>query len=268
MIGVGGAFAAPCAAAGWLLRGAWGAAGHAVDTLAFATTCAICDADAAGSAFCADCRLELLDAHGRACPRCAMPIGPHSDASGGCSECRGRPLGFDSAIALGPYQGPIRRLCLMLKRDRNAWLARWLAEVVAEGRAEAIRAEIQAGGEGLAACLVPVPLHWRRRLARGYNQADALAAGLGRALGLEVRSSLRRVISTPKLARIGRDERAERMRGAFLARRAAGVRGRTVLLVDDVLTTGATSGAAARALKRAGAARVVAVVVARAEGKP
>jgi len=266
VIGPGGAFAAPVAAAGWLARGCWGAASRAVDSLAFATACPICDADAdaEGSGFCPDCRLELLEAHGRACPRCAMPVGPYSDVSGGCSECRGRPLGFDSAIALGPYQGPIRQLCLMLKRERNAWVARWLAGVVAEGRGEALRSEI---GDG-PCCLVPVPLHWRRRLARGYNQAEALAEGLGRALGLDVRPSLRRAVATPKLALAGRSARAERMRGAFRVRRGADLRGWTVLLVDDILTTGATSGAAARALKKAGAARVVAVVVARAEGKP
>ena len=267
MIGPGGAFVAPWAAAGWLARGCWKAAGRAVDTLAFATACPICDADAEGSGFCPGCRLELLEAHGRACPRCAMPVGPYSDVSGGCSECRGHRLGFDAAIALGPYQGPIRQVCLMLKRDRNAWVARWLAGLVAEGRADAIRVEVEAAA-GSGACLVPVPLHWRRRLARGYNQAEALASGLGRAIGLEVSPALRRVVATPQLALAGRAERARRMRGAFRVRRGADLRGRTVLLVDDILTSGATSGEAARALKRAGAARVVAVVVARAEGKP
>ena len=163
----------------------------------------------------------------------------------------------------GAYEGPVRRVCLMLKRDRNAWLARWVAEVVAEGQVDRLKAEAGPG-----ACVVPVPLHWRRRLSRGYNQAEALAVGLGRALGLEVRSPLRRVVDTPRLALAGRSERARIIRGAFRTRRRADLRGRTVLLVDDILTTGATSGAAARALKKAGAARVVAVVVARAEGKP
>jgi predicted amidophosphoribosyltransferase len=120
------------------------------------------------------------------------------------------------------------------------------------------------------AVVVPVPLHWRRFLARRYNQSEELAYGLARRLGLETGNVLRRVTHTPILARRGRVERAKLLRGVFQvrARRSGLVRGRTVLLVDDVLTTGATSGAAARALKRAGAARVVAVVVGRAEGRP
>ena len=118
--------------------------------------------------------------------------------------------------------------------------------------------------------VVPVPLHWRRRFARGYNQAEALARGVARSLALPNSARpLRRVSATPTLARAGRSERAELMKGAFRARPRGGLKGRTVLLVDDILTTGATCGAAARALKRAGASRVVVlVVVARAGGEP
>jgi ComF family protein len=253
------------ASTGRFLLDCWDWTGRAVDSLLFPPYCPICDADADASAFCPDCRAELLGASGPACLRCAMPVGPYPDRSGGCSECRGRPLGFDRAIALGPYQGPIRHLCLSLKHERNAWMAHWLAQLVAEGCSEALRAE--AGAEG-GACVVPVPLHWRRRLARGYNQAEALAIGLARALSLKVRRPLRRVVATPSLARIGRAERLRIMKRAFRSRPDRSLQGRTVLLVDDILTSGSTCGAAARALKQAGASRVVVVVVARAEGKP
>jgi ComF family protein len=253
------------ASTGRFLLDCWDWTGQAVDCLLFPPYCPVCDADADASAFCPDCRAELLGASGPTCLRCAMPVGPYADLSGGCSECRGRPLGFDRAIALGPYQGPIRHLCLSLKHERNAWMARWLAELVVEGRSEALRAE--AGAEG-GAWVVPVPLHWRRRLARGYNQAEALAIGMARRLSLKVRPLLRRVRSTPTLALAGRTERSKIMNQAFRVRANPKLRGRTVLLVDDILTTGATSGAAARALKQAGASRVVVVVVGRAEGKP
>jgi ComF family protein len=192
-----------------------------------------------------------------------MPIGPYSNRDGGCSECRGHPLGFDRAIALGPYQGPLRSLCLSLKHEQNAWIARWLGELVVEARLDELRAEANPG-----AWVVPVPLHWRRRLKRGYNQAEGLAIGVGRALSLPVKPVLRRVVPTPKLALMGRTERARVMKQAFRARSVRALKGRTILLVDDILTSGATSGAAARALKRAGASRVVVIVVARAEGKP
>ncbi len=182
----------------------------------------------------------------------------------GCSECRGKPLGFDAALALAPYQGPLRDLCLRLKHAQDAWLARWLAELVAEARRESLSAELSRDPTAL---VVPVPLHWRRRFERGYNQAEALADALSRVLGLRSSRVLRRVKPTAKLAGIGRTERAARLRGAFRARRGRSLDGRTVLLVDDILTTGATCGGAARALKAAGASRVVAVVVARAEGR-
>ncbi len=248
---------------GRLLRGTWGWTSRAIDSLLFPSYCPVCDAETGGPAFCDACRAELLGASGRTCDRCAMPVGPYSDRDGGCSECRGVSLGFDRAIALGPYQGPIRSLCLRLKHERNAWMARWLAELVVEGRLDQLRAEAEAG-----AWVVPVPLHWRRRLSRGYNQAEALAVGMARTLSLRVRSVLRRVVPTPKLAMTGRTERAKIMKQAFQARSVPGLKGRTILLVDDILTTGATTGAASRALKRAGASRVVVVVVARAEGKP
>jgi ComF family protein len=117
--------------------------------------------------------------------------------------------------------------------------------------------------------VVPIPLHWRRWWARGYNQSDELADALASRLGLRTVRPLRRVRATPKLAGMGRVERARNLRGAFQIRRpwSGRLAGRTILLIDDVLTSGATCGAAARTLKRAGAARVVAVVVGRAEGR-
>ena len=153
----------------WLQRW-WASWDRAIDELVFPWECLICCAEADESPFCEGCRQELLGASSGACRRCAMPLGPWADQAKGCFECRGRALGFDGAIALGPYRGPIRDLCLRLKHERNAWLAPWLAEVLVEARAEVRR-------ESGDAYVVPVPLHWRRQWRRGYNQADALAAG-------------------------------------------------------------------------------------------
>jgi ComF family protein len=231
----------------------------AVDALVYPMACAVCGREGLLSPFCDGCRGEILEAGAGACARCAMPLGPWARRDRGCDECRGRALGFDGAVALGPYQGPIRHLCLRLKQERNAWLAPWLIDLLVEARAEVLR------GQG-AEAVVPIPLHWRRHWRRGFNQAEALARRLARRLGLVLAHPLRRVVATPALARRGRVERVRLMEEAFRAAPLPTLRGRTVLLVDDILTTGATCGAAARALKRGGVGRVAAVVIGRAEG--
>jgi ComF family protein len=239
---------------------AWG---DGLGALVFPWSCAICGVRNTHGPFCPTCRGEMVEqaAAGAAstCPRCALAVGPFADLEKGCAECRGKPLGFDAAIALGRYQGPLRDLCLRLKHERNAWLAPWLCKLLVAARRDAL--------EPLAseACLVPVPLHWWRRWRRGYNQAEALARGLERLLGRPVRRHLRRERATDRLALMSPTERSAAMRGAFVAKRRIRRGEETVLLVDDVLTTGATCGEAARALKRAGARRVVVVVIARAE---
>jgi ComF family protein len=235
---------------------------EAVDALFFPWQCPVCGAGTVGTPFCGDCRSALLAAAGSACPRCALPVGPWARQDGGCSRCRGESLGFDAAIALGPYQESIRHLCLLLKEERNAWLARWLIDLMVEARAE-------VAGLPKDAWVVPVPLHWGRRWERGYNQSDALAQRLARRLGLRRRDALRRVVATKPLASLGRVERAHVMRDAFRVRPRSkpALSGRPVVLVDDILTTGATCGAAARTLKKAGASLVTVVVIGRAEGK-
>jgi predicted amidophosphoribosyltransferase len=211
---------------------------------------------------CLDCRFELLDDLGPSCPKCALPVGPFAAGPSGCGECSGRRLGFDQAIALGPYQGPIRHLCLRLKRVQGAWLADRLVDLLLEARGDSIRSVE-------AAAVVPIPLHWRRRLHRRYDQAEALALALAHRLTLPIARPLSRVRSTEALWRLGRVKRQMLMRGAFRVdpRRLLGLDGRPVLLVDDILTTGATSGAASRALKLAGVGSVTAVVIGRAEGR-
>jgi len=178
---------------------------------------------------------------------------------GGCAACRGQSLGFDAALAFGSYDGALRALCLQLKHEESAWLAPWLTDLLVEAKRDAI-AQLPPD-----AWVVPIPLHWFREWRRGYNQSEALARGLARHLHLPVRKLLRRAQATHRLAAMSPTERREVMRGAFRVRHRTRLIGRTVLLVDDVLTTGATCGAAARALKQAGAARVVAIVIGRTE---
>ena len=137
-----------------------------------------------------------------------------------------------------------------------------------EGLAEAVgelwvEAALWTTEGGQAGAVVPVPLHWRRRWRRGYNQAAALARAL--ALGLQIPSRdrwLRRVRATPFQTAVAPSARRANVRGAFRAVADPNLTGQTVLLVDDVLTTGGTASEAARALRDAGASRVVVAVLA------
>jgi len=114
--------------------------------------------------------------------------------------------------------------------------------------------------------VVPVPLHWRRKRERGYNQSQRIATGVGEILGIPVEMSLKRTRNTPSQTGLDVREREENVRNAFRALRKFA--GEKVLLVDDVLTTGATASECAKALREAGAEEVVVAVVARPEARP
>jgi ComF family protein len=172
-----------------------------------------------------------------------------------CVACARRPPGFDGLIAAWSYRPPIDEVVRRLKYGR----LEFLAEDLALGIAVAL-AEDRPGYDYVS----PVPLHWRRRLERGYDQAALVAAGVARRSGLPYRETLVRVRATPPQAARSARERRANVTGAFRcrARVASRVRGASILLVDDVVTTGATLDAASRALKAAGAARVTGLVAA------
>jgi ComF family protein len=160
---------------------------------------------------------------------------------------------------LGEYDGLLRQVVQRLKDRRGEVLAdllagRWARR--AEAAFRALRVDF----------LVPVPLHFWRRMWRGYNQSAALTGALSRALGMPCGWRwLCRVRHTPRQTAQSATGRKENVRGAFAVRRGAPVPGRSILLVDDVMTTGATAAEAARTLCAAGAARVAVAVLARAE---
>ncbi len=187
-----------------------------------------------------------------------------------CDRCLSTPTAIDRIVAPFRYQWPVDRLVGQLKYHEKRHLAPLFGTLLAQ---EVLRLESPAreGDErcaGGSALLLPVPLHPARRAARGFNQADDIAHWCGRALSLEVRSGwVRRVEDTGSLASTGRAERELVIRGAFAV--DAAVSGRAVVLIDDVLTTGATTAELARECLDTGAASVevwaVARTVARAE---
>ena len=145
---------------------------------------------------------------------------------------------------------------LRIKQSGGETLAELVGELWGAARREALRAMA-------IDVIVPVPLHWWRRWRRGHNQSAALARGLASVLGLPVSFCLRRTRNTPKQTQQVASARRDNVRGAFRARRGLRLKGRSVLLVDDVLTTGSTASEAARALRDAGASRVIVAALAR-----
>ncbi len=169
--------------------------------------------------------------------------------------CRAGLNAFDAAYAYAAYEGVMRDLIHLFKYARIRPLARALGGYMAAALPREERFDMA----------VPVPLHWVKRWRRGFNQASLLADELGRRCGIRIVEAMRRTRHTPAQASLSRAARRRNLRGAFAARTRAGVQGRRILLVDDVLTTGATANACAAALKRAGASYVAVLTLARAD---
>ena len=222
--------------------------------LLYPARCLICGrADSCGDAhFCAACDAGLRDGAIR-CPRCATTVGPHSLVEDACAGCRREPPPFARASCLGSYRGALKAAVLRMKNASGEGIAELL------GRRWA--ATHPPGEPGIDA-LVPLPLYWLKHWQRGYNQSDAVARGIAASYRLPIRPRwLRCVRRTAPQKNLGQAARRVNVRGAFRA--SPLVAGKHVLLIDDVMTTGATAEEAARALRLAGAARVTVAILAR-----
>ena len=187
------------------------------------------------------------------CVHCGFPLPDEANPGDICGACSGRKPAYDSARAALAYDDHARRLILDLKRggrrDGLPVFAKWMSA---------------AAGEALVAAdfVTPVPMHWTRLAVRSFNQAAWLARALARAGGKPWKpGALRRVKRRKSQAGLSASERRRNVGGAIKA--WGSYRGKTILVVDDVFTTGATLEACARALRKAGAAEVRAVTLAR-----
>jgi ComF family protein len=194
------------------------------------------------------------------CSACRTPFlnGAPLDESGRCALCRLGLSGFDNVYAFGSYEGALRKLIHLFKYRG----VRPLARVFGDFLERAVPGPLIEDGFDL---IVPMPLHWRRRWQRGFNQSALLAREVSRRLHVPVRKVVRRKRSTAPQAGLTNAKRRANVRGAFAIKSGVRLDGLRVLLVDDVLTTGTTAAACARILKRAGAARVTVLALARTD---
>ncbi|MCW8195007.1 ComF family protein [Proteobacteria bacterium 005FR1] len=211
--------------------------------------CLLCDEASSKQMLCAPCRADLPWL-ANACTRCALPLQDEAEI---CGRCLGKPPAFDACFAAFHYASPVDRLIGQFKNQRRLSagkiLSRLLLSILAERRAR------------MPDVIAPVPLHWRRQIARGFNQAAFVAGYLARELNVPLVDLARRSQATPKQQQLDRKQRLRNLRDAFSI--TADVTGRRIALLDDVVTTGATAQALSLALKRAGAARVEVWAIAR-----
>ncbi len=206
----------------------------------------MCEACIAGLAplrpeyFCLQCRTPFLN---------ASPL----NAQGLCGLCAAGLIRFDAAYSYGGYEGNLRTLLHLYKYQRMRPLSVPLGRLMMRAlpRDERIDA------------IVPMPLHWRRWLSRGFNQSDLLAREVGARSGLPVEDLLRRTRNTKVQAGLSGRERRQNVKDSFALPDPSRAKDRCLLLVDDVLTTGATLNAASGALKQAGARRIAILTLAR-----
>jgi ComF family protein len=213
--------------------------------------CAVCH-DWATSRVCERCVARFAPAVAR-CRRCALPsVAPL------CGECMRVPPPYEAAVAAVDYRFPWDGLIARFKFQQALDLAPMFASLLEQALRHADTPQ--------PTLVLPVPLGRERLRERGYNQAWELARRLGRRLGCESDARfLLRTVDTPHQLSLPRDKRAANVRGSFAldARHAARLRGRSIALVDDVMTTGATVAEAARTLLGAGAASVQLWIAAR-----
>lgn len=218
--------------------------------------CMTCGADVSDPhGLCTDCWRELRLTGGAQCLRCALPMPEGYGGDGSCEECVGQRFSWGSARAATFYGGASRQLVLSLKHGDRPDLARPMATWMRRAAVDVLaRADLA----------VPVPLHWTRRIKRRMNQSAELARRIAAEQGIDHGPGiLLRTRATETQHGKNVEQRHRNVAGAFACRVSERVDGRRIVLIDDVMTTGATLNAAARVLRSSGAVSVDVLVFAR-----
>lgn len=233
---------------------------RAATNLLLPPRCARCHEDVTTShpiALCDDCQ-DLLTSSDSYCRQCGVTRLRDSQGVTSCPRCRAAKFRFDSVIPLGPYREALRDAILEMKRPAGESLAVAVARLLAARRERALR-------DFDADCLIPIPMYWGRRMWRGANSPQVLAEELSRIIGIPaLPGALARSRNTLPQKDLGHAERFRNVRGAFSLSGGYGLRDARVLVVDDIMTTGATCSEVSKVLKKGGVRAVCAVVLGRA----
>jgi ComF family protein len=236
----------------------------AVASILFPSGCRICETLLTRPdrlPICDPCLQSFREPPVEICSRCGQPGTENGDVDGDeniCADCREREFAFNAARSFGVYEGALARAIVLMKFERIEPLGVWFAKRLAEAVAR-IPAQFTPD------LIVPVPLHRTRQKERGFNQVDLFGKPLAKRLGLPYRPVLlKRERARPEKHLLHYEERWEAVRGAFVIREGGRVDNLRILLLDDVMTSGATLDACSRALREAGAKSVAGLTIARA----
>lgn len=211
---------------------------------------------------CEGCKKGIAYIKNPRCPKCGAGLAPYSRTENGCMYCNTLQLRFDTAFSAAYFHGAVKELIHCFKYSKKEYLIKPLMDITSKALETGIPFPVNPHW------IVPVPLHWRKKMQRGFNQAELLAQYIGRNLGIKMLPRcLSRLRDTHPQTSLSTTQRKENVKGAFRVRAPSNcIKGKTVLLVDDVLTTGLTASECAWALKRAGVERVYVLTVARSVG--
>lgn len=237
----------------------------AITELLFPSLCLSCGRvllERRGHPFCSDCYSGIRFITAPLCPSCGIPFPAEGSPDHTCSGCLLKEQTISSARSLGVYESILHDIIHSFKYGGNLTLGERLSRLMADHEYPSFRIRDYS-------LIIPVPLHPRRLRQRGFNQSIILARELAKRHGIAMDfRSLRRIIDTDSQTGLKNEERRSNIKNAFNIRDPERIRGRNVLLVDDVYTTGSTLGECARALLKGGAETVGALTLARAIREP
>lgn len=211
----------------------------------------------ADEGLCGRCWQDLSKAvSGDYCRRCGRDVSPFGIVLGKCGFCQDQQFDYDGLVRVGRYESTLRSMVLSLKfAERTEWASR-LSQMLEQSLTS-------SGMLNDIDFIVPVPLHWRRRLSRGFNQSYMISKGLSKT-DIPITTDLVRIRNTQQQWDLTPPQRRRNVKGAFAVRKGHPFSGKNILLVDDISTSGATISECAKTLKQAGARKVIAAVIATA----